>query len=126
MVVTFHEVSIQAYDQSHGVSKAQCYTKTQIAPCASLFPVPLWVCHSAASLLEVLAYFHLADYQRLTEEDDYCMDPQGSDEVEVEGDAPLLLESHQLVVRRPCCKHLNPARYPDVDSEVRVCRALIL
>ena len=54
------------------------------------------------------------------------MDSQGSDEVEVEGDAPLLLESHQLVVRRPCCKHLNPARQPDMGLDWRLLPVLML
>ena len=55
-----------AQHQYHGVSKALSQTKAEEAPCASLFPLLLGVCHPAPSLLEILAYLQSADLQGMT------------------------------------------------------------
>ena len=110
--------------RSHGVLRAQPDTKTEMVPCASLFPVPLWVFRPASLLLEILAYFQLADYHGMTKEDDHHMDYQYSDEVEVEGEAPLLLfPSHVLPSPR---RFLNAARNPDIGLDWRLLPVLML
>ena len=70
----------------------------------------------------ILAYCQAADYQRMTEEEEHHMDPQGSDEMVLEGEAPLLL----LLVHGPRRNHLNPARYPDMGLNRRLLPVIML